>query len=105
MVISIRIFVLLLVACLHWTLAQGEDEAVGRLDSSTQPVASLETSVPERWENNNTPDMAAGQGARGFDVGKDPVGDPGPAGVSGLADGLVYRGTQTMIVAEYMYRL
>ena len=104
MVISIRVFVLFLVACLHWTLAQGEDEAVGRFDSSTQPVAGLEAGVPARWKKN-TSDLSGGQGARDFEVGKDSVGDPGPAAVSDLPDGLVYRGTQTMMVAEYMYRL
>jgi len=104
MVISIRFLALFMFLCLHWTLAQGEDEAVGRLDSSTQPVASLETGAPERWENS-TPALTGGQGARVIEVGKDLVGDPGPAAVSDLPDGLVYRGTQTMMVAEYMYRL
>ena len=104
MVISIRVFALFLFVCLHWTPAQGEDEAVERLDSSKQPIASLETGVPERWKKN-TPDLSGGQGARGFEVGKDSVGDPRPAGVSDLADGLIYRGTQSLIVAEYTYRL
>ena len=104
MVISIRIFVIFLVACLHWTPAKGEDGAVARLSSSTQAVASLETSVPEGRENKTT-DLSGAQGARGFEVGNDPVGDPVPAGVSDLADDLVSRGTQTMMVAEYMYRL
>lgn len=104
MVISIRGLALFIFVCVHWTSVQGQDEAVGRLDSSKQPVASLETGAPERWENSR-PDLTGGQGARGFEVGKDLVANPRPAGVSDLADDLVYRGRQTMMVAEYMYRL
>ena len=104
MVISIRVLALFIFICVHWTSAQGEDEAVGRLDSSIQPVAGLETGAPERWRKN-TPDLSGGQGARGLEVKKDSVANPGPAGVSDLPDGLIYRDTQIMMVAEYMYRL
>jgi len=105
MVISIRTFFsLFLMACLYWSSARGEGEAVGRLDSMTEVVVDSDMGVSEVRESITLP-SPAGRGAGDFEVDGDADDDSGPAGTPRLPDRLAYRGMQAVIAAEYMYRL
>jgi len=97
-------FSLCLIAFLYWTSAQGEDKAVGRLDSMTAVVVDADVGVPEVRESI-TLTSSAEQGAGGLEVGGGSDNDPGPGNTSRLPDRLVYGGIQAVIAAEYMYRL